>query len=63
MKNAFWHYEHEGKVEHHEEEEVMEFIKGLGIGNKTKFWLLSPCASKGVGIFESSYGAYCITLE
>jgi hypothetical protein len=63
MKNAFWHCEHEGKVQHHQEEEVMEFIKGLGIGNKTKFWLLSTCASKGVGGFESSYGAYCITLE
>jgi len=36
MKNAFWHCEHEGKVEHHQEEEVMEFIKGLGIGNKAK---------------------------
>jgi hypothetical protein len=37
MKNAFWHCEHEGKVEHHQEEEVMEFIKGLGIGNKVNF--------------------------
>jgi hypothetical protein len=40
-----------------------KFSKVLGIGNKAKFWLLSTCASKGVGRFESSYGAYCITLE
>ncbi len=63
MKNVFWHCEHERKVEHHQEEEVMEFIKGLGNGNKSKFWLLSTCASEGVGRFESLYGAYCITLE